>query len=714
MKKKIMAVVLALALIFSVFDGYSVSAATSLKKDVMETVLLTVKEKLEIGTDYDQFRYSFNEGSASNARWYFNWTRTEDGAYISAEADKEGRIYNYNLKSVADSKVEVPNYTKQETVPFVMAFVDRVLPELSGKLELAASSYASYSNRYYLTFIRVENGIPMPDNSVYFQVDCMDAGVKGFSANWEYGVKVAAPDVKLSEDEAVAKLAGKLNMPLEYRIGYDDEGNEKIFLAYSSDRYYLAVNATTGKLYTSKSYSNDEWNAETGEVAFADDAVNDAGGSKAAELTEAEIGKLEELEGIISSDEAAELILNNPYLYFEKDVTYASSAYLNTYDDRYVWELALTDERPYDYDSKDWFRSYIGASVDAVTGEILSYNANVRDMYDYPDDEIPELKANYSKKACRKFFEDFVKSQAADRLAETKLTDTSRTYIAGYDYINEKYSYFGYDFSYNRYYENIPFTANYIMGAVEGITGKVTSYYTNWTENAQFPSSKNVIGAEKAAENFVKSADFGLNYELVNVYNDDYTKKTTKSRLVYNIRGNELVDALTGEIVDYSGNPYRRQVSEYSYTDIAGTKYERTITLLADMGIGFEGSEFKPSAVITDKEFEELLNGRLSVYYYGGTEKKESKAVEMTREMFAEKIVEELGMTGLSKLDIFKTGYDDEADISSVGAVAIVKGYGLMGAAKGNRFKPAQKVTRGEAADIIMKCLTTDADAYRY
>jgi hypothetical protein len=59
-------------------------------------------------------------------------------------------------------------------------------------------------------------------------------------------------------------------------------------------------------------------------------------------------------------------------------------------------------------------------------------------------------------------------------------------------------------------------------------------------------------------------------------------------------------------------------------------------------------------------------------------------------------------MAGLQ--GIYTTGYDDEFNISKqyLGAVAIAKGYGLMGADTGNNFNPKDSVTRAEAVHLIM------------
>lgn len=159
-------------------------------------------------------------------------------------------------------------------------------------------------------------------------------------------------------------------------------------------------------------------------------------------------------------------------------------------------------------------------------------------------------------------------------------------------------------------------------------------------------------------------------------------------------------------------------MAAYEYNDIEGTKYERVIRLLGDMGIGFAGESFKPDEVITVGEFKSLLNYSGQVYYVdyvrNGSDEKEAEkkaaeeAKKLTRENAADVLVEGMGAKKFAAMDIFKTGYSDEEKISAdkLGAVTIMKGMGIMKAKSGKKFMPGAKVTRGEAAEIVFNFLT--------
>jgi hypothetical protein len=68
-----------------------------------------------------------------------------------------------------------------------------------------------------------------------------------------------------------------------------------------------------------------------------------------------------------------------------------------------------------------------------------------------------------------------------------------------------------------------------------------------------------------------------------------------------------------------------------------------------------------------------------------------------------------MGGAKLAEMDIYKTGYSDEKKIAkeNIGAVALCKGLGIMGAKSGKKFKPNTSVTRGEAAELVIRMLST-------
>ena len=381
----------------------------------------------------------------------------------------------------------------------------------------------------------------------------------------------------------------------------------------------------------------------------------------------------------------------------------------------------MRDERPVDYSDEkpDYFRAYVYASLDARTGQLKSFYADVRDAFTKDEDEMVPVKLNYTKKQCRGIFENFVKDIIPEKLSSTKLEDTSNGYVVYYDYKSNEYTYGGYEYTYSRYNEGIPFYANNISGGVDAVTGRIYSFNYDWTD-AKLPSSKGVIGESRAFDSYIGYDGFDLIYELVTNYrNTDsvygYTAET-KARLVYRtaIRPT-LVDAFTGKGLSYNGDEYVTTATDYNYKDIEGHKYERVIRLLGDMGIGLAGENFKPDENITEGDFETLLRGSgYYGYYYNDIKEKDAseqnKDGKISRQQAAEIMIDNMGMSEFASLDIFRTGYNDEdkIDADKVGAVAILKGMKVMEAKQGNKFMPNAKLTRGEAAEIVFRFMTCD------
>ncbi len=517
-------------------------------------------------------------------------------------------------------------------------------------------------------------------------------------------------------------------MVLQYRLTYYSEGKEKVFLAYSPDRTYVAVDAKNGKIYTEKIYWGSGTDFDNGfneEAAEADEAGADYESSKEVRLSDAEIKKIDEIKDIITSEEAISLIKNNSMLFIDPNLT---SARCNLYsnNDEYYWSIYLWDERPVDYNDYstyyDYYRGSASAYINAKTGKLISFSATTKDYYDYTNEGSDVFKANFTKKQCKKAFEDFVKATDPEKFEFVKLSNVYDQKVSIYDYTSgEKYSSLtgGYSYSYGRYYKDIPFNANSISGAVEAVTGKVTRYYVNWTD-AEIPEPENIIGEDKAFDAYISCDGFDLVYELVAKY-DNYDNyygydREAKARLVYRtaIYPN-YIDAFTGKQLNYYGEEYKPAGVSYKYTDINGTKYERAIKLLADMGYGFDGEEYMPDAKITNEEFERLLGaGGYYSYSYYDVEEDENDVINnddstVTRQEAARLVIIRLGGEKMAQMDIYKTGYSDEKKIAkeNIGAVALCKGLGIMGAKSGKKFKPNNAVTRGEAADIIIKMLSS-------
>ncbi len=744
MKKRILAAMLVLVLAFSTLNGFTPvnaeKADDTLTEEKMKEVLIIVKGKLDIGDEYTEFNYYYSE-NAGKGRYQFNW-RTEDGsAYISVSADSTGRIYSFsssNNEKAGQREGMIPTYIGEELIPEAEKWIVGVEPELQGKLKLNSCRYTSYNKNYVISFIRIENGIDMSDNSISVTMDAFDKSVLSYRVNWNFEVAIPKVDQVIGEEAAAEKVGGAVKMELKYRLTRDADGNDKVFLAYTPDKSYIAVDAKNGKVYTERTYWGSGTDFDEGfndmeatkEAADAEESYSY--GDRQVTLSDAEIKKLGDIKDILSSEEAINLIKNNKRLYVDGNLTSSNCRLYTDKDDNYYWRIYLYDDTPIDYNDYssyyDYYRASLSASLDAKTGKLISFSADTKDYYAYSNEGEDVFKANYTKKQCQKLFEEFIKETDPDKAEYTRLSNVYDRTVTLYNIETNKdvYPVGGYSFTFGRQYKNIPFDANYVSGAVEAVTGKITSYNTYWTD-AEIPEPENIIDESEAFASYIKCDGFDLVYELVMKYenkNNYYGyDKDYKARLVYRTAiSPNYIDAFTGKQLTWSGEEYVPAGVSYKYTDINGTKYERSIKLLADMGYGFEGEEFKPDAKITNEEFMKILgaNSYGGYRYYEDYEDEADNEDDddivnddettVIRQEAARLIISYLGGEKLAKMDIYKTGYSDESKIDkeNLGSVALCKGLGIMGAKSGNKFKPNRAVTRGEAAEFVIRMLSAN------
>lgn len=704
MKKRLLALVLVFALVLGGQTGHITKAsAAQITESNMSSTILKLKNKLKIGDEFTSTDYNYYEGT-NGTTWNFYWNTEDYSKSMNVTCDGYGRISYVYSYSAQDRTV--PVYTSDELKEYAEKFVYEIVPETKGHLVLESVSPSIYNCSYTYTFYRIENGIKMPDNYVSISINFTDRSLNNFNAEWLYDVKIPSASGLISKDEASEKIGKKVDMELSYYITYDEEGNEKAFLAYTPDTSYIAVDAKSGEIYKEKSY----WNRSKGMDNATASEMADEGKASGfnATLSEAELALIDELKNIIPAETVVKNLKANKSLLIEASMNTATWNLTNDGEGNYYWSIRMRDNRPYDWENNDTYRAYAYAYVNAKTGELLSFNSSVKSYYEFTDEEVKTVKANYKKSECKKIFADFVNTVNKDRFTQTKLASTTKTHEIAYNEAKNKYTYAGFAFVYDRYYKGIEVNGNRISGAVDAVTGKIFSYSFNWNDEVKLPEPENIISEKDALKAYLGYDGYDLVYEVVTDYEDGayYADAVQSIRLVYRTQISPYyVDAFSGKQLNYSGTEYVNTKTGYNYTDIAGHKYEHSIELLASMGAGFESTEFKPDKAITEAEFAVLMN-RINMYfkYYNADESSQGK---LSREEAAKTIVTVLGYDKVAQLDIFKTGFTDEKKIGKnyLGYVAIAEGLGLVSADSKGKFNPSKSLTRGEAADLLIKAL---------
>jgi len=669
-------------------------------------VIKTVKKKITIPSQLSKFDYSYNANSYNGEdTWSLNWY-TEDGSRnISVQCDTEGNIisfYAYQEKS----ENYVPKYLKADLKSKADKFLKKVAPDISGKVRYVNDDTAYYyaSGRYNYVYQRVENGIPMPDNRIVIGVNYETGTVTSYYTNWLFHAEIPSAETKISKEEAAKKLGKALNIKLAYKNAYttDSNGKGKIkaFLVYVPENSSVSVDAKTGEVYTTKNelfYAASEEKASGGTY---DRSTN----SSDSGLTKEELSKVSENKGLISKETAIKTITGNKNLLLSgslKSIT-ASLYQRNYYDNNesaYVWCVDLSDP-------KEGSGAYASATIDAKTGKIISFYSNGNNAGN------GKAEKKYSKEQGQKIFEEFLKEQIPDKFKNAVLSKEDDVYRI----TEEENSSGNYYYNYNRVNEGIEYIYNRIYGAVDSKSGKISDFSYYWTNNVTFESPKNIISAKDATELYLANESYHLVYEVNSVpFNQDSKdssyKVDNKVRLVYRT---DLYPAnispFTGKQLDENGNEYVPPSEMYKYKDISNTASARNIRLLAEIGIGFKGGEFKPDIPITTKELTEFIS-QAGIYYNSGKYKLANDSSAITRVEAAKFAVQILGYEEVAKIKgIYAPNFKDQDQISSedLGYVALAQGLNLVTANSNNEFRPKDKLTRAEAADLIIAMLSIE------
>lgn len=691
----------------------------------LEAAIKEIKSKIAIPKDYSKFDYYYSDtNSYTGGIWSLTWKKPGDSSYIQVNCDSDYHITYYNHYIYSEKANKIPTYLKNELKGKAEDFLKKIVPVVYSKLEYMESNFDSiYNNTYTYVFQRKENGVLFPENGATVSVDGATGEIKHADINWLYGVSVPDAETKLTKEEAAELIDKNMNMKLSYRMNYfrifngdSSSFEKKAFLVYEPDQGYISVDAKTGEVYLSKVewVNNLTYAKGAAETTAAD---RDTGG---AYLSEEEIAKINELEKLITKEKAIELVTKNSYLYIDKNLS-AYSAYLNKTDNGsgknagYVWNINFSDNRPFDADKNaDNYRGYASATVDAMTGKILGFNTSIKGNYNDSTGKWNSVKIKYDQSESLAILEKFLKGQIKDRFDHSKLVSQNEDYIAYYKNENTPV-YGGYLYRYNRVNEGVEFAYNGISGAVDGVTGKIYSFYCNWEDDIKFESPKGAITPKEAFEKYISMEGYHLVYEInqVNNYNQELFpeksagylatyKEKPEIRLVYRPDVNpSFISPFSGQQLTANGEAYTKTMP-YRYKDIEETKENRNILLLADMNVGFEGEYFHPTKEITRKE----LTGLLEKVGYGWYDEADDSSDRLiTREEIAMSFIKKLGLEKVAGLKgIYETGYYDEGGINPnyIGAVALAKGLGLMTGNADNNFNPKNNVTRAEAVNLIL------------
>lgn len=705
----------------------AVSTSQPVKVEIsLEKAITLVKQSFEVPGEFTEFTSGYNSYN-SRQTWSLNWRAPGDtGGSFMAQVDvSNGEIINIgSWKPVKPNSGQyVTNYSYNQAKEIGEKLVNKILSDRISELELIPentrvipiSDYGLVS--YSVQWKRVVDGVSCPSNGVTVQVSGNDGTISGYTLNWSKenfpSTQGVIGEVKAREVFEKNKLLelqyfmSPMIRPMPRSASDPSKAQAKLIYQLSNSSFNGIIDAKTGeplKLNPGEWLSSEEMMDSKGGLGGA------ASKSAVAQpLTPEEQKEIEKSAQLITQEQAIEAL--KKWLEIPEGLT-LRNVNLGTeggFNQNRVWSFDWNSDQA----SKEGFQ-YISGRVDAVTGEVLGYNASPT----YQGAEKPQTMDRSSAKVLA---EEFLKKIQPGRSQEVKFLDTL---VMGQHYPVDQVMQ---EFQYQRIVNGVVFPGNGFSISVDTVTKKVIGFNMTWW-TIEFPAVSEAMGQNQAHDTFFASRPLTLKY--VQLYKNG---QPGEIRLVYQpkienpLTVSNSMDAKTGKFLDWQGNPLSELPRPYTFKDISGNFAEKEISLLGQAGVfGEYGDQFKPDENITVVSMLRAMlmakNGAwmnpplkddevLKQANEQGWWKEDLGAGEgISRELQTKLIVRMLQLEKIAQLEgLFQAPYEDSSSFNSgsLGYIALAKGLGVI-KIDGTKFEPTRTVTRAEAAYAILKALGTN------
>lgn len=663
----------------------------------LENAISSAKKLINIPEEYSEFSYSYHNNEGENLTyWELNWTTKDNENKIQIDIDNNGNIiiyHDYNYSS-PEKTPKLANITTEQAEKTAENFLDKVIlknRKLFKKVDIPNRSENESYEFAYQFFI---NNIPVERSTIYISVNKYNGKVTYYNA-FSYNSKhsdIAEVTPSINKNDAKKLFIDNIGIKLNYYSNYDYQTKKlNIFPAYTIADYSKAINAVTGDTANLYNSYNNLYKYSKDEAA----AVADSGSQSARNLSKEEIKEINNISGIISKNEALNIIKryakysnieNEAY----KEVT--SSLYKNTIgNNNYIWIISFG-------------QGY--GTVDASTGELLSFsisNYPVISTAKYSNEEINNKNANtISYEDAKKKAETFLNEVSSDKFNQVKLNDNKKNNDE-----NENYY-----FTYVRQVNGIDFLSNYSNVVINKKTGVIFNYENVWYSNINFPDIKNVISESDAFDLISNSTNFGLIYDLTSENNFSLVYKFIDAY------DNYLINPFTGKRINYDGKDYIENLKPSYYSDISGHWCEDIVKELLQNNYYLEGNKFNPDENITLINFFKYME---SSHSYNVSDEElykrliESKIIDknekadsfVTRQDTAKYITRRLEYEDIaSKTSIFNNVFKDDITENYKGYAAICYALNIITGDKENNFNGEEYITNAESAQIIYNLIS--------
>ncbi|AFL99678.1 hypothetical protein Desde_1249 [Desulfitobacterium dehalogenans ATCC 51507] len=688
----------------------------------LEDAIKLVKKNFTVPEGYTEFTSGYNSYNERQT-WSLNWNSKKDaGGSFNAQVDvSTGEVIYMNCWNPISpsSQTSVPKYSYEEAKDIAQGLVNKILGDRLNQLQLVSENtqitpvidngYTTYSVQWK----RVANGVAFPSNGVSIQVNAYDGTITGYSLTWS---KESIPDLNgvISAAKAREVFAKNNLLQLQYFLNSGvrpldsqaKDAKKDALLVYKlgNQSFSGMIDAKTGE----------PLKLNSGEWLYSDTALDAIGGmggmAKSSEnaLAPAEQKEVDDTSKLLTQEKAIENVKKWVEIPDKLTLRSANLGFEGGLSQKRVWSFDWSTE-----ESVDGY-NYAYARVDAATGEVIGFNT----YSSTPQSKSPDAIDRAAAKAIADAFIKKIQPNRVQQVEYLEVLDNGQKYPE--DQPNH-------DFRYERIVNGVPVPDNGFSISVERNTQKIVSYSMDFSD-VNFPSVSQAMNQKQGEDTFLNKRPLELKY--VQIYKNG---QLSDIRLVYqpkmdnSFAVSNIMDAKTGEFLDWQGKPITEQPRPYNFGDISGSFAEEEIRLLGQAGaFGEYGDEFRPNEQVTVKSLlKSMLIAKNGVWSYQGLSDEEllkqvkelgwvkenlSLNDQVSREFQAKLAIRMLQLEKIAQIEeLFQVPYEDADTFSdgSLGYISLAKGLGIMNI-EGNKFESTKKMTRAEAAYALVKALQSN------
>lgn len=674
-----------------------------------EQAVQKVKDNFTIPENYVQLSTGYNDYN-NRATYSLNWNAVnQPSGSFHAEVDAmTGDILNVGqwegpLKPV----FRLPVLSAGEAEKIATDLISKLASKHQSEMQLVKDEQQVFALNnsqpftYNFHWIRIVNGIQFPGNGVNVSVSGDNGQIRNYNYNWTQDLVFPEAANVISPEKARQVFTDTLMIQLQYYLPQmmnpQKPEPQRVLLVYQLANKYNggAIDALSGKpvtldpqvgIYRSM---NSVSGVPVGTTTEATSPVIKATGPDAK-------GNNQQ----ISRDEAVDVL--KKVVEISSDLVLRNSSLNPDWQNpsEQVWNLNWNSES-----SNMGEQRYLNARVNARTGDIVGLSmSNAKN----PDDKSNPL----DREGAQKLAEDFLKRLQPERFKLVKME--SENVYGGKMPPNIQV------FNYVRVVNGIPVSRNGMNIIVDTVAKQVNNYDLNWS-NVEFPGSSGVLPLDQATERFLKARPLELNYSLNFQQNGQQEVRLVyQPSTDYSMYIPAMLDAKTGDPMDWYGKSQSQWSKPHNYTDIKGNYAEKEIGIMGLTGaFGEYGETFRPDEKITAGSLLRAMimaegNNRdrvltdddvLKIAKERGWLHEDLKlGSELRRDDLSKMMIRLINMeTSAQVKGIYAVPFKDANTIEpdSLGYIALAWGLGILKIDE-NTLQLNQTVTRAEAAYALV------------